>query len=513
MSGDDSGSSETLLIGIDAGCLPVFERLFEADCTPVIEGLCTEGILAPLESQIPPWTPSAWPSMYTGTNPGKHGAFGFADYEGYDWEILNATHVREHALWELLDIQGLTSVVVNVPVTYPPGEIDGAIVPGFMGPEDPECHPPGLLDEVREAIGDYGVYRSYDVDSDEFTDAEKIDDYCSRIRMRGAAYRYLADRFDPDFGFVEFQHSDKLFHEFGGDDWGKVETVYRAVDEEIGRVLEERDPERVFIASDHGIGKYGGQEVFLNECLREKGYVETTPDERALPSWSPIRSNLREGDESESHNLRPDDERAERREVDVAASVAYMRHRSEFGVRINLEGREPSGVVAPEEYDAVREALIADLKDLATPDGTPVFERAVPSEEVFAGPERERAVDVVTVPSGFDHHISTTLPGTVFADVGGLWNHRLHGMFAAAGDGIDAGALEDAHLFDVAPTVMTAMGVPYSDRMDGRVLPILDGEGEATTYPEYEPSRQRTEADGSDDAAVKRRLADLGYLE
>ena len=511
MSDSGADSSETLLIGIDAGSLSIFERLFEEGCTPVIEGLCTDGVVAPLESQIPPWTPSAWPSMYTGVNPGKHGAFSFADYDGYDWQILNATHVHEHTLWKLLNERDLSSVVVNVPVTHPPDEIDGALVPGFMGPEDPDCHPPGLLDEIREELGEYGVYRSYEVGDDEITDEGKIEDYCNKIRMRGAAYRYLAERFEPDFGFVEFQHTDKLFHEFGGDDWGKVQSVYGALDEAVGEILEERDPEQVFIASDHGIGKYGGQEVFLNEYLCEQGYVETTSAERALPSWSPIRDDLRKGEERKGHNLAPNENGgAERREVDVAASSAYMRHRSEFGVRLNLEGREPEGVVPREEYDAVREALIDDLKHFTAPDGDPVFERVAPSEEYFHGPEREHAVDVVTFPNEFDHHVSTTLPGSVFVDADGLWNHRLHGIFAAAGDGVDATDLDDAHLFDVAPTVMTAMGVPYSDRMDGKVLPIFDHEGEATTYPEYEESESEATAD---EEAVKERLADLGYLE
>ena len=64
---------QTLLIGIDAGCRSVLEPLFEEDALPHLASIFDEGSSGPLESQLPPWTPSAWPSLYTGVNPGKHG--------------------------------------------------------------------------------------------------------------------------------------------------------------------------------------------------------------------------------------------------------------------------------------------------------------------------------------------------------------------------------------------------------------------------------------------------------
>jgi predicted AlkP superfamily phosphohydrolase/phosphomutase len=512
----EPGDGETLLVGIDAGSFAVFDRLIEEGHAPNVEALRAGGAAGTLESQIPPWTPSAWPSMYTGTNPGKHGAFGFTGYDGYDWHIVDADHVREHALWELLDERGLTSVVVNVPMTHPPADVDGAVLPGFMAPEDPDCHPPGLLEDVRSAIGDYRVYRSYDVDEssggDGPTDAEKLADYRECIRMRGEAYRYLADRFDPDFGFVEFQHTDKLFHEFGGDDWETVRTVYEALDEQLGALLDARDPERVFVASDHGIGRYDGWQVHVNDALRESGHVETTTDGTAMPAWSPIRDSLREGNADATDERSADGaDESDGATVDFAESVAYMRHRSELGVRINREGRDPSGVVPDEEFEAVREAVIEELADLTAPDGAPVFEDVAPVEAYFDGPETDRAVDVVTVPRAFDNLLHTELAGAVFSPADGLWNHKRDGMVVAAGEGIDGeGSLADAHLFDVAPSVLAAMGVPYSDRMDGEVLPVVENDGEATAYPEYEGTRPQ---EGTADDAVKQRLSDLGYLE
>jgi predicted AlkP superfamily phosphohydrolase/phosphomutase len=545
MSDGDGGGLDTLLIGVDAACEPVLERLNGTDSVPNLESLIDRGASAPLESQIPPWTPSAWPSMYTGVNPGKHGVYGFVAFDGYDWEVVTADHVREHALWTLLDEHGTSSVVVNVPVTHPPDAIDGAVIPGFIGPESPDCHPEGILDEVREAIGEYRVYPNYARGDERLTDEEKLEEYCALAGMRGEAFRYLADRFEPEFGFVEFQKTDTVFHEFDGDP-EKVRRIYEATDDQIGRILEACDPDRVFVASDHGIGPYENYEFRVNEFLREEGYVEATTGGKGMPSWNPIRDQLRAGDdettwepgrierlaaiaasvgitpgrigellrrvglESTVKRFVPSGvTRTGSEQVDFPASRAYMRARTELGVRINLEGREPEGEVSKGEYESVRGELIGLLSGVRTPDGDRVFGEVGPREEYFSGPHVEEAVDVVTVPDDFGQFLSAQLVGSRFGPPTEPWNHTLEGLFVAAGEGIDAEAdLSGAHLFDVAPTVLSALGVPYSDRTDGSVLPVVDDVGSAE-YPAYTGASPRAVAD----EGVEGRLSDLGYLE
>ncbi|OIB56958.1 alkaline phosphatase family protein [Natrialba sp. SSL1] len=574
-----TSSLDTLVIGIDAGCLPVFERLFEEGRIPTIERLCTDGLTAPLESQIPPWTPSAWPSVYTGQNPGKHGAIGFVGYDGYDWHVTSNDDVDAHPLWTLLDQQGHSSVVVNAPVTHPPDEFDGAVIPGFLGPEDPPCHPAGLLDDVRDEIGEYRVYPNYTRDDDSVSESAKIDEYQRLVRMRGDAFRYLADEYDPDFGFLQFQKTDTVFHEFAGAE-DKVNAVYEATDEAIAQVLEDCDPDRVFLVSDHGMGPYEGYEFRLNEFLRDEGFLETTTGGKGMPSWTPMRRRLREGEEYDTwepgtvarvasvaaqfgitaSRIRTILERVglaelaikyapsgvsrtANEQVDFGESKAYVRARTELGVRINLEGREPMGVVPPAEYEDLREELMETLRGVETPDGEPFFETVAPREEYFHGENVEETVDIVTIPADFEHALSEQFREDADGYFGPVepWNHKLDGIFVAAGEGIDeTAAIDRAHLFDVAPTVLAAMGVPTSERMDGEVVPAVDPT-EAIEYPPYSGvgavdrgrNRER-ERDGADETGdrertaedrteterdrpeadddVTERLADLGYM-
>ncbi|WP_435152480.1 alkaline phosphatase family protein [Haladaptatus sp. DFWS20] len=545
----DSDGVRVLLLGLDGACRSVLESLFEERSLPNLERLFDSGVAGSLESQIPPWTPSAWPSLCTGVNPGKHGVFSFLDYDGYDWDVVNGSHVRTATVWELLSQHGYTSVVCNVPVTHPPREFDGALVPGYMAPESPDCHPSGLLSDLRDEIGEYRVYP----DSDDLPPSEAAAAYRSVIEMRGDAFRYLTDRFDPDFGFVQFQQTDTVFHEHPGER-ETVQAVYEAVDEQVGRILADCDPDTVLVVSDHGIGKYEGYSFYLNEFLAEHGYMTVTQGGAGMPSWIPVRDNhLRDGDEAtsgaglleaataiaarcgfttqragnllESIGLRevatrfvPDEVvRASNRQVDFAASKAYMRARIECGVRINLDGREPNGVVPPERYEELRTELVELLRDVETPDGEPLFEAVGRREQYFDGPNADRAVDIVTVPADFDHFLSAELAGHQFAAPGQPWNHKRDGVVAVTGDDVaeDAaarndvrGTLSDAHLFDVTPTILALFGVPTSAEMDGSVLSCV----EPTDVRQYS-TRRRQSTRETDDESIANRLTALGYLE
>jgi predicted AlkP superfamily phosphohydrolase/phosphomutase len=542
---------QVMLIGLDAACPAVLEPLFESGRLPHLQSIVERGVAGPLESQLPPWTPSAWPSLYTGTNPGRHGVFSFLRYEGYDWDVVNATDIHELTLWEILSRQGLASVVVNAPVTHPPPDINGAIIPGYIGPEDPKCHPPGLLAELRDAIGAYRVYSNHEFETDA-PERERIDEYHNLVRTRGEAFLYLIERFDPDFGFVQFQQTDTVVHDFPGDR-EKLRLVYEAVDRQIGSILEACEPDAIVVASDHGIGEYENYEFRVNEFLRQKSLLATTAG-GGMPSWVPVwRDEL-------SRKNRGNEVRRSRRGlrllhawtsiaarfgftgrrvitalerlgakrfvaryvpagmashitasemIDFPSSTAYMRLPVELGVRINVVGREPNGVVVPEDYDAVRDHLIRLLDGVKTPDDEPVFEAVLPREEVFWGPCVDSAVDIVTVPSGFEQFPTARLSGEVFGAPDEPWNHKLYGFVAVAGEGVDATvSLDDAHLLDVAPTVLAALGVPQSDRMDGSALPVVEPAGN-----HYYPRPERRTDLPTDDDRLEARLSDLGYLE
>ncbi|ELZ98894.1 hypothetical protein C440_01020 [Haloferax mucosum ATCC BAA-1512] len=535
-------SMRTLLVGLDAACAPVLDPLFEDGALPNLASLFEDAATGPLRSQIPPWTASAWPSLYTGKNPGKHGVFDFLAFDGYDWDVVNGSDVKARTMWDYLDENDLSSVVVNAPVTHPPRHIDGAVVPGYLAPDEPDCHPEGILDDIREAVGEYRVYAERETD-ERVDDDAKFREYLRLTELRGETFRYLADRFDPDFGFVQFQKTDAVFHDFPGE-LDKAREVYETVDEQLGEILSACDPDVVVVASDHGMGEYDGHEVRVNEVLRQEGFLNTSTDGRGVPSWFQIKDErLVDGDgEADGPTLL---ERlavvaakggltyqrgkaildrlglaefvgkhvpvgavfAASESVSFESSSGYLRSGSELGVRLNVDGRDPAGVIPESEYESVRDDIISVLDALTDPEGRPVFDEVVPRETYIHGPYADDAVDILCVPRDFENSLSVHIGDAFGAPE--PWNHKPDGIVAVAGDGVDTAAdLSDAHLFDVAPTVLSTFGIAPDEEMDGTTLPAVEGV-EPKSYPEFEvEARMQT-----DDESVEERLADLGYLE
>ena len=533
---------KTLVIGLDGVCLSVLDPLMEDDVIPNLERLYNNSSVDSLRSQLPPWTPSAWPSMYTGVNPGKHGVYSFLHFDGYDWDVVNRSHVKEYAIWELLSRKGLSSVVVNVPATHPPREFDGVLLPGYMAPEDPESHPPDVWDELDTELDGYSLYG--DTLRSNRSDTEVADDLRDLTRMRGDAFRYLVADRDPEFGFVQFQGTDTVYHQFP-DNEALIRRVYSAVDREVGDILDSCNPDLTLVVSDHGLGPMDGREFRVNEYLRDSGYVTTTTTGSGMPSWKSIVSQERTNEGGSGgmkavaktaldqaarvgitsqrigaflrrlgledwvlETVPVDLVRTGTEQIDFPVSSAYMRVRTEMGVRLNLDGREPAGVVSDTAYEQVRTELIAALEQLRTPDGDPVFQDVFRREDVFDGPYTDDAPDIVTVPHNFDHLLVSTLKGDTFGDPTEPWEHKRDGVIMAAGDRIDTDTdLGGAHLFDIAPTILASFGLPVAERMDGAPLEFVDSTGR-TSYPSFSPS----DTVATDDVDVEERLSDLGYL-
>ena len=534
----------TLVIGLDGACRSVLDPLIEDGAVPNIAKLQTQGVVAPLESQLPPWTPSAWPSLYTGVNPAKHGVYDFLTFDGYDWDVVNRSHVKAHAVWELLSMEGYSSVVVNVPVTHPPREFDGVLVPGYTAPEAPECQPAGVWEELNSELGEYTLYT--DPLGSGSSEAERKRGYRRLSQMRGSAFRYLIDKHDPAFGFVQFQQCDTVFHEFP-DETETVRRVYEAIDAEVGKILDRCDPAVTLLVSDHGIGPMEGHEFRVNDYLRDEQLVAVTGEGGGMPSWKSVsRKRLQDGKESgpvaqspaeralelaarvgvTSQRLGavvqrlgltdlvleivpPDIIRAGTTQVDFPASTAYMRSRTEMGVRLNVENREPAGVVPESDYERVRADVIDTLSAATTPEGTPVFERVVPREAVFEGPYLEDAPDIVTVPSRFDHFLVANLKGAQFGEPTEPWEHKREGIVMISGDDIESDAtVPHPHLFDITPTILATFGLPVGERMDGSPLPVV----ESTDSKQY-PQLDDDEISTTDDTTIEERLSNLGYLD
>jgi len=542
-----TAENKTVVVGFDALDFEYLDAFDES--LPNFAALRESGVEAPLASTFPPWTASAWPSMYTGTDPSHHGVYGFFSHGGdpADDELVTRNHVRAPAVWNYLSATGEPAVALNVPVTHPAEPIEGALVPGYLAHEDEPGHPEGVREELSAALGEpYRIYSAGETSADK---AEKRRGYLDAVENRGLAAEYLLGAYDWTVAVVQVQKTDAVFHNF--DDRETFRAVYERADEVLGRIRDAAPDANIVVCSDHGIGRVDGYDVYLNEILREAGYVETT-DGATGPSLASEKATLTgEADETAGDaptlaaravsaltsalgsvgvtpgdayalarrvgvdelllDLLPDDAVSAAGEaVDRRASAAYCRS-TELGVRVNLAGRDPGGVVAPDEYERVRENLVELFASLRTPDGDPVFEWVRRREAVYDGPYADRACDVLFMPTEMNHVVNPNLIGERFAPID-AHDHKPRGVFVADGPAFDTGVdLDVLSLTDVAPTALAAAGRDVPDRMTGAVPDgLVDGEVSRADYGDV--AFGTAEVAGADDGSVEDRLADLGYI-
>jgi len=546
--------TQTVVFGLDGACFGLIQPWLENGTLPTLQRLMERGSTSALSSCVPATTPPAWSTLTTGVNPGKHGVFGFYRRQREQYEVVPVTDRDVHArrLWDYTSDAGLTSLVVNVPVTHPGRELDGALVPGYLAPNRPQTYPDTLLDDV--GMEGYRVYA--ESEAEDVPEDQLLDEWLSLTDSRKDLAIRLMDAYEWDVLFVEFQKTDGAVHKF--DDSQNVRRIFERVDECMAAILEGLEHPNVFVVSDHGIGQEKPWSVALNTWLVEEGYASTTTADRVDAGWlDQAIGRERQGDgrdRSASRSLLRGlstlgltKQRLERglsavglydlatrlapkgfgagldeEVVDRANSQAFYEGMGfsgvDVGVVLNDERFYDDGTVEPGEYESLRDHLIEELGALTGPDGDVAFDRVRPREDVYSGPLVEYAPDIV-LEQAPQYVIGSKDPrGKTFikSDPGRI-DHTRDGLLVAAGPDIEPDWLPDTtpSIADVTPTLLHLLDVPLHDRFDGEPLPDLlaiDRPPSARDYEEFRPADD-VQRDAAEEQALEERLKGMGYLK
>lgn len=476
--------------------------------------------------------------MLTGTNPGRHGVFDFvtARAGSYGRRFTSAADRRTRPVWLLANDSGMSAGVVNVPCTYPPDDVNGYMISGMMGAPgyEPEVvRPATLFQELKRTIGGFSMNpvsmteRGYNLAA---LDAQ--------IANREAAFDYLMTTYPTDVFIGVVNYVDHLQHFFYGRPELKFEGRhvedmilygYQAADRLLGRLLEKSGPQtHVLIVSDHGAGPL---RHFLNvdRLLVEAGllrFKSSRPSTgrngllfrlaKATPHW--LRDRLpRQLKTSAKQMIRKEYEG----EVDWEQTRLF-RLSDRATMTMNVQGREPQGIIPPGQYQEARAEIIARLKQALT--AYPEFGNCkfYGREELYHGDAVELSPDIVMVNEDFEISMTPSphpdAPMLLSQEDMGRYGlpkrfkygeHHMDGIFIAAGPGITPGTrVEGAQIADITPTMLalTAAGVP--EGLDGKVLLGLESQATAST-----PSSAATAVySKEEEAEVEERLRSLGYL-
>jgi predicted AlkP superfamily phosphohydrolase/phosphomutase len=468
-----------MVVGLDGATFRVLDDLRRRGEMPCLGGMMERGERAVLLSTIPPVTAPAWGTFLTGRDPGGHGVF--------DWRsplrssdgrrLLSGMDLDGPCLPAICAREALPSVLVNIPMTYPPREACGVLVTGMLTPslQSTFTWPPGLSrDELWRRV-------AYAVDVKPPEGENDVPAFLERltrmVRARTAAVLSLLERV-PEWRLccVVFIATDRLQHHL----WHLIDEshpLHRDTDSEalaaFWSVLDDCLSQLFgragsltskMIVSDHGFGPLW-KVVDVNAHLADVGLLRyrRAASVRRFHLGLGIRARLGMGDATDSPP------------IDWAGTVAYSGSETEEGVYINVRGREPWGTVEEgSAYNEARSRVRAALEELTDPEtGAQLVVNCSDREDVYHGPWVDRAPDLLLeLAPGYkvlnDLHRGGAVLPVGKGIYGGTGRHQREGVLVTEGFGPLVPS--PLHLRDILPTVLDGLHIPIPEGVEGRSL-------------------------------------------
>ncbi len=546
--------SRLLVVGLDGATFDIIKPLVAEGRLPTLAMLLAHGTHGILQSAQPPITPTAWTTVFTGKNPGKHGIFDFQafDPQTYATFPVRADRHREKRLWDLLTEAGQPSIILDVPFTYPPRPFDGLMITGYGTPRTEGTTftwPPTLADEVpadlrneiRLALPRHRFDRSMAI----------VEAWRDIMQGRRRLLRHLVCEREWALFFVVFGITDNLAHIFWtfadplhpnyhSEDGTRFREAffeaYEQCDALLGDLLDWVGPEtNVLIMSDHGFGSvYPRQYIFRR--LADGGFVryKRTPFLAGVNEWA-MRWAMRLYTSTPFFKevvkrLRPNQAKMVKQTLAASgllptrAAIDPRRSAvlpSEFGLQLWLNRRDRFGygmldeTTAAETIARLRDFLLADRDPIT---GTPIVRAVYEGRALYHGAFAAQGPDIVLELTNF--YDPTGTPTARNGRIEG--GHTPQGIFIGYGPAFrQTDTLASVTLADIAPTALHLLGHPIPPDMDGQVLtdalrsewlernPIQQGErpatfGDIATAPDFTPEEVQD---------IQQQLRQLGYID
>jgi predicted AlkP superfamily phosphohydrolase/phosphomutase len=506
---------KTLLVGLDAACWEYLQPLLDRGRLPTLQGLMRTGASGVLMSTMPPWTPTAWASIITGKNPGRHGVFDmmWRRPNTYEFVPTNSEMRIGAPFWTYLEQSGLRVGLVNVPYTYPPEAVRGFLVAGFGASRSAEelTYPRNLMASLGPG---YEGYRPVvDTDVLRHGTAEEIlrmerDHQARQVETALEA----AARLPVDVLAINLMLLDHANHKMA--DMEMVSQAIEYCDSDLARLIQSYQPDNVMVISDHGSRRIKGR-FLLHAWLTDHGYQSQVPRTwreqsealnwllaqwlPAVRGWTGGREKLARGLLRQSLLRMPKAFRGglwraltsaipfaekyiqESEVVDYARSVVFPGSIYSGLLYFNVNGRDPAGVLRGDERASLAAELRGALEALRDPDSDePLFPRVYEAAELYQGPYLDQAPDLIIDSYSGDWNIQTGRYTPTVEQPRNryfLGNQREHGWHSREGiyvfSGQDfasrpTGGRED--VLDIPATLLHLHGVAVPSDFDGRVL-------------------------------------------
>jgi predicted AlkP superfamily phosphohydrolase/phosphomutase len=394
----------------------------------------------------------------------------WSDWYSIQFTIAPLVSVRGIARFHVLEASPELRVYLS-PINFDPRK-----------PPVPISQPPSYSGELARRVGLYKTLGwpedTWALNEEAIDERVFLEDVNFTFNRQRAVVFDAVKQMDPDLFVTVFQSTDKVQHmmwrlidpkhpmynrQLAARYGGSIERIYMRADTLVGQFLRKTKDGRttVMVVSDHGFSSFR-KAVNINTWLVRNGYM-------TLSRTDPVRDRNLE-DLFGRGTFWPN--------VDWSRTRAYALALGQ--IYVNLRGREREGIVAPgAEYDALRKELVQKFGALRDPEtGEEVVRRVYAREELYRGPYFNEAPDlVVGFERGYRVSWQTSLggiPPDVFEPNERRWSadhcsvdpSQVPGVLFSSRP-LDKNA---ARIIDLAPTVLTRLGLPVPADMDGTDL-------------------------------------------
>jgi predicted AlkP superfamily phosphohydrolase/phosphomutase len=376
----------------------------------------------------------------------------------------NSAAITHQRVWDYLSEAGKESVLIGVPQTFPPRPLKGHLVTDFLTPgtESAFTYPAIFKQEVLNLLPDY----PFDVKN--FRTNNKADLLKRLQEMTEAQFqlvRHCLVSKPWDFfmyvnigvdrvhhGFWRFHDPAHRLYEPGNPFEQVIRDYYIRCDHFIGELIALAGEDvNVLVVSDHGVTRMDGG-ICANEWLWQNGWlVLKTP---------PAPGQLLKIEDAE---------------IDWSRTRAWSSGGYYGRVFLNVQGREPEGIIPLADYERTRAELAAALAAIPGPDSEALSTQVFTSEAIYQqvtsiapdlmvyfGDLHWRAVGTL------GHGKHWTLENDTGPDDA---NHAQQGMFILYEPGKrGAGCVTGHQLMDIAPTLLNRLSLPVPSAMQGKVI-------------------------------------------
>ena len=502
-----------MFIALDATEKSLIEQWMREGDLPHLSRLREQGTYGDLESHYNKLNATTWPTLTTGVWPGEHGI-----NNPLMWRPERATFQRPTADWVGIDpfwfplgVHGRNVIALDIPYSHlaihPRQDIELRNWGSQYRFGKPKTHPPDLMRTIARQEGRV-AFSGHQSGLKRIKQMMPIrEELIASVGKQLNIGRKMLQSYPWDLFMLCFGAPHLGGHEFW-DTSGLLDTpneseselfattirdIYRACDAALGELIKFADEQTsVVVISPYGMG--------ANDSL-----ADMLPD-----MVSRVMSDIDDGEVAESGLLR---DLRERVPVEWRSAVknrlptstqdwlsAYWRNQTKYDwasveafcpppdiqgyVRINLQGREANGIVAPgENYDALWRRISAGLKTFVDDrTGLPIIEQIRTPDQLFPPGDRLQllpdlivqwsgvsAKEVRSITSAEYGTLQWPTPGKVPDGQSG--HHVSDGWIMASGTHIEPGStIDTAHLIDVAPTIYKLMHESIPAHLQGKAI-------------------------------------------